>query len=83
MKKVLLGIGITSMVAVATWSVSVNSQTNDMSDMSLANVKVLANNERPTEEECKAWCYSICDYDCVLVTNLGNEYTCENAWFMF
>jgi anti-sigma regulatory factor (Ser/Thr protein kinase) len=41
-KKILYGIAVLAIAAVAAWNVNLNSQNNDLSDISLANVEALA-----------------------------------------
>ncbi|MDR0506066.1 MAG: NVEALA domain-containing protein [Dysgonamonadaceae bacterium] len=41
-KKVLYGIAILAIAAVAAWNVNVNSQKEELSDVMLANVEALA-----------------------------------------
>jgi hypothetical protein len=44
-KKILGGIALLGIAAVAAWNVNLNSQSSDLSDVSLANVEALANGE--------------------------------------
>jgi hypothetical protein len=41
-KKILYGIAVLAIAAVAAWNVNFNSQRNDLSDISLANIEALA-----------------------------------------
>jgi hypothetical protein len=62
-KKILGGIVVVAIAAVAAWNVSLNSQSNDLSDISLANVEALADYEVPEVViTCSATyqeCYSV------------------------
>jgi hypothetical protein len=53
-KKVLGGIALLAIAAVAAWNVNLSSQSNDLSELSLANVEALAGNET---SECPNGCY--------------------------
>jgi hypothetical protein len=44
-KKILYGIAVLAIAAVAAWNVNLNSQSSDLSDISLANVEALADGE--------------------------------------
>ena len=78
-KKLFGSIAILSIAAMTAFNVNVNSKEKGLSDVSLANVEALASNERPTTEDCKEWCKTNYDWDCILVTNFGNEWKCENS----
>jgi hypothetical protein len=41
-KKILSGIVLFTIAAIAAWNVNLNSQSNELSDISLANVEALA-----------------------------------------
>jgi hypothetical protein len=41
-KKILGGIAVLAIAVVAAWNVNLSSQSNDLSDISLANVEALA-----------------------------------------
>jgi hypothetical protein len=51
-KKVLGGIGLLAIAAVAAWNVNLSSQSNDLSELSLANVEALASGESGGERVC-------------------------------
>jgi hypothetical protein len=53
-KKSLGGIALLAIAAVAVMNVNLNSQSNDLSDISLANVEALAGDET---SECPNGCY--------------------------
>jgi hypothetical protein len=42
-KKIFGGIALLAIAAMAAWNVNLNSQSNELSDISLANVEALAN----------------------------------------
>jgi hypothetical protein len=48
-KYILGGIALLAIAAVAAWNVNLNSQSNDLSDISLANVEALADDENGSE----------------------------------
>jgi hypothetical protein len=52
-KKVFYGSAVLVIAAVAAWNVNLNSQSNDLSDISLANVEALAEES----DECPNGCY--------------------------
>jgi hypothetical protein len=47
-KKILGGIAVLAIVAVAVVDVNLGAKSNDLSDLSLANVEALANREANT-----------------------------------
>jgi hypothetical protein len=51
-KKILYGIAVLAIAAVAAWNVNLNSQGNDLSDISLANVEALAGEGGTTVTSC-------------------------------
>jgi hypothetical protein len=42
-KKIFSGIAVLAIVAVSAWNVSLNTKSNNLSDVSLVNVEALAN----------------------------------------
>ena len=51
-KKILYGVAVFAMAAMAAWNVNYSSQTKGMSDVSLANVEALARSEEGYDGDC-------------------------------
>jgi hypothetical protein len=49
-KKIFGGIALLAIAAVVAWNVDLNSQSNDLSDISLANIEALAGEH---DDACK------------------------------
>jgi hypothetical protein len=52
-KKILGGIAVLAIAAVAVMNVNLSSKSNDLSDVSLANIEALASGERENSVTCK------------------------------
>jgi hypothetical protein len=61
-KKILGGIALLAIAAVAAWNVSLNSQSNDLSDISLANVEALAEENKGCSYRKKEKCETESEY---------------------
>jgi hypothetical protein len=77
-KKILSGIVLFAIAAVAAWNVNLNSQSDDLSGISLANVEALADDESASGNTVT--CYSSSDakkgstyYDCGSCTKQFNS----------
>ena len=68
-RKILFGIVTMAIAAVAAWNINISSQTNGMSDLSLANVEALADPENEGDGEgeggkkCKQLTSSVYDQE--------------------
>jgi hypothetical protein len=52
-KKIVYGISVLAIAAVAAWNVNLNSQKNDgLSDVMLANAEALAQEYEPVQQPC-------------------------------
>jgi hypothetical protein len=51
-KKILGGIALLAIAVVAAWNVNLSSQSNDLSDISLANVEALASESGGNAVDC-------------------------------
>jgi hypothetical protein len=74
-KKILGGIAILAIAAVAVFNVNFNSQSNDLSDVSLANVEALA--QESAEQICCNKAFS--NEDCVIINQTpvkGRRHNC-------
>ncbi|MDR0680723.1 MAG: hypothetical protein LBG15_02555 [Dysgonamonadaceae bacterium] len=56
-KKIWSGIALLAIVAVAAWNVNLNSQSNDLSEISLANIEALAQESGGYSCSASANCY--------------------------
>jgi hypothetical protein len=56
-KKILGGTALLAIAAVAAWNMNLNSQGNDLSDVSLANVEALAQESGGNSCSASANCY--------------------------
>jgi hypothetical protein len=67
-KYILSGIAVLAVATVVALNVSLNSQSEELSDLSLANVEALANGESFEEVLCSAWCQIYLGYECNVMT---------------
>jgi hypothetical protein len=68
-KKIIGGIALLAIAAVAAWNVSLSSQSNELSAVSLANVEALAG-------EWGLSCYSNFSYSSCSIFNSGYYCPC-------
>jgi hypothetical protein len=61
-KKILGGIAVLAIAAVAALNVSFSAQSSNLSDISLANVEALADNNETTDDKKKD-CYETVHYN--------------------
>ena len=84
MKKKVFFSGFIAMAitAMATWNVNFGSKTNGMSDMMLANVEALAQNEWPPILDDCGWngCRFNPDFDCYKLYNGIPVGVCPYMW---
>jgi hypothetical protein len=77
-KKILGGIALLAIAAVAAWNVDLNSQSNELSAVSLANVEALAQESKPSS--CTIFvCYIPCCYTKIGACSIPPE--CCSAMF--
>lgn len=83
MKKYIFGgIAVLAIATVAAWNMNLNSQSNNLSEISLANVEALAG-ETNTSASCNGllgWCSLDCSKCGAKLNALGSSYThsCSN-----
>ena len=73
--KLIFCFVVLAIAAIIAFNINANSKVDGLSGISIANVEALAQREAG-EADCGAWCIDSRDWDCVLVTNWGNTYTC-------
>ena len=68
-KKFICGFAVIAIAATAAWNVNFNSQTKGMTDVMLANVEALADNEGDFLD-CIYYCVYDFDYTCSVYKDL-------------
>jgi hypothetical protein len=74
-KKFLSGSALLAIAAVAGWNVSINSQGDNLSDVSLANMEALAGENDSVSIPCLSES-GTCTYNCTLAD--GTKATCTS-----
>lgn len=67
---------IATLIIVGYIGVELMTQSNDLSDQMLENIEAISQNE--SSGNCIEWCYQNKDWDCILVTSLGNKIPCND-----
>jgi len=80
-KKILGGIAVLAVAALAAWNLNLDSKTNGMSDVKLANVEALADTEGGSSGTFT--CYSTYNdcwfWNCTTIYRCGNPCTDAKA----
>ena len=85
-KKIIGGFAVLAIAAMAAWNVNYGSQTKGMSDLELANVEALAQNEGGENPNCsdglprlscKIWIVSYTGGDPPYTCVTGGTWMCE------
>lgn len=79
-KKILSATFLVVMMAAAGYNVYMSQTKADMSELALANVEALAEdeNEPGSPEDCNTRCKEDANYNCTIVYNTGRSRLCEH-----